>query len=411
MKKTLPRQESRVSQQNSMTDRTTEASTDRELLDLLYRNAPITLFSSTGVAVLILSALYNSQIGHDVIVSWVVILVMFNLTRLILRSIRESTLVSDRYSNIWLILYTLTTFATGLLWSSLVVLYETSFILYEQMIVLVTLLGIPMAALPNNALRLPVYYAFSLPIFIALQYWSYFVSESSHLEFSILAIAYSAIVVVTGHIYHNSFRQALRIKHEKQDLVDELSAANRRLEEFAYLDPLTGLTNRRWFSEQADKALERCRRHDKRLAILLIDLDNFKEVNDTLGHASGDEILIVVAKRLKSALRQTDAMTLSNDDTARYGGDEFILLLEDFKEIEDVTNAAERILQEVNEPIALNDHTFLPGCSIGVSIFPDDGLSLSNLIRQADVALYQAKQSGKGCTRFFRPLAVNDANG
>lgn len=102
-----------------MADSATEANTVRELLDLLYRKAPITLFSSTGVAVLMLSALYNSQIGHEVIVSWVIILVMFNLTRLILRSIRESTLVSDRYSNIWLDLYTLTTFAAGLLWSSL----------------------------------------------------------------------------------------------------------------------------------------------------------------------------------------------------------------------------------------------------------------------------------------------------
>jgi diguanylate cyclase (GGDEF)-like protein len=400
-----------VLKQESKADNLTETSTDRELLDLLYRNAPITLFSSTGVAVLLLSALYHSKAGREVIVSWTIILVMFNLARLILRSFRDSSLVSDPYSKIWLVLYTFTTFMAGLLWSSLVVLYQTSFTLYEQVILLVTLLGIPMAALPNNALKLPVYYAFSLPIFFALQYWSYFVSEAFHLEFSVLSIAYSAIVVVTGHVYHNSFRQVLRIKYEKQELVEELSAANRRLEAFAYLDPLTGLTNRRWFSEQADRALERCRRHDKRLAMLLIDLDNFKEVNDTLGHATGDEILIVVAKRLKSALRQTDAMTLSNEDTARYGGDEFILLLENFKEIEDVAHATERLLQEVNEPISLNEHTFLPGCSIGVSIFPDDGQTLSTLIRQADVALYQAKQSGKGCARFFRPLEIDNAAG
>ncbi len=392
------------------TDSSAEANADRELLDLLYRNAPITLFSSTAVAVLLLSALYNSSIGGEVIVTWVIILVMFNLARLILRSFRDSSLVTNRYAPYWLGLYVVTTLAAGLLWSSLVVLYRTSFTLYDQVIVLVTLLGIPMAALPNNALKLQVYYAFCIPIFIALQYWSYFVSDSSHLEFSILSIAYSGIVVVTGHVYHNSFRQVLRIKYEKQDLVDELSAANQRLEEFAYIDPLTGLTNRRWFSEQADKALERCHRRNKRLAILLIDLDNFKEVNDTLGHATGDEILIVVAKRLKSALRQTDTMTLSTEDTARYGGDEFILLLEDFDDIEDVKSASDRILQEVNQPIALNDHSFHPGCSIGISIFPDDGQSMSNLIRQADVALYQAKQSGKGCTRFFRPLPLQDAS-
>jgi diguanylate cyclase (GGDEF)-like protein len=138
----------------------------------------------------------------------------------------------------------------------------------------------------------------------------------------------------------------------------------------------------------------------------LIDLDNFKEVNDTLGHSKGDDILIVIAKRLKSALRQSDTLSLTTGDTARYGGDEFILLLEDFKDLGDVERATERILQEVNEPIALSDHKFNPGCSIGISIYPDDGQSVSNLIRQADIALYQAKQSGKGCTRFFKPLPV-----
>ncbi len=390
----------------SMEDYTPEASADRELLDLLYRNAPITLFSSTAVAVLLLSALYNSHVGQEMIVSWVIMLVMFNLTRLILRSFRDSSLVTDRHSKIWLLLYTLTTFGAGLLWSSLVVIYQQTFTVYDQVIVLVTLLGIPFAALPNNALKLPVYYAFCTPILLALQYWAYFVSEDSHIEFSILGIAYSGIVAITGHVYHNSFKQVLRIKYEKQDLVDELSAANRRLEEFAYIDPLTGLTNRRWFSEQADRALERCHRRNKRLAILLIDLDNFKEINDTMGHEKGDEILIVVAKRLKSALRQSDAMTLSTEDTARYGGDEFILMLEAFDDIDDVIKATERILQEVNEPVVLNEHTFHPGCSIGVSIFPDDGQSVANLIRQADVALYQAKQSGKGCTRFYRSMPI-----
>jgi diguanylate cyclase (GGDEF)-like protein len=200
----------------------------------------------------------------------------------------------------------------------------------------------------------------------------------------------------------------LCIRYEKEELVDRLSAANQRLEEFAYIDPLTGLTNRRWFSEQAEKALDRCRRRNKRLAILLIDLDNFKEVNDTLGHASGDEILVIVARRLKSALRQSDTLTISTEDTARFGGDEFILLLEDIETLDNVTRATDRILQEVNEPIVLNDHSFNPGCSIGVSIYPDDAQSVSNLIRQADVALYHAKQTGKGCTCFFHPLSIDD---
>ncbi|MCU7853870.1 MAG: GGDEF domain-containing protein [Candidatus Thiodiazotropha sp. (ex Monitilora ramsayi)] len=381
--------------------------TGRELLDLLYKNAPITLFSSMVVTVLLLSTLYGSYEENQIILSWALAQITVNLLRLILRSVRESTLIHDRYSQAWLIIYTILTFCAGVLWSLLVVILQENFSLYDHIIILVTLIGIPLAALPNNALKLPVYYAFTCPILFSLQYWSYFISQESNLEFSVLALAYSAIVMVTGHIYHNSFKNGLRVKYEKHDLVDELSSANQRLEEFAYIDPLTGLTNRRWFSEQADRALERCLRRNTRLAVLLIDLDNFKEINDTLGHAMGDEILIVIAKRLKSALRLSDTLSLTKGDTARYGGDEFIVLLEDFDEITDVERISERILQEVNETVALNEHQFNPGCSIGISIFPDDGESFSNLIRQADIALYQAKQSGKGCTRFFNARSVD----
>lgn len=383
-----------------------EDNTNRELLDLLYKNAPITLFSSMAVAVLLYSVIYRSPDARDDMLTWVTAMMLANLARLLLHSIRNSSYVTDRYHGFWLFSYALITLIAGTVWTMLLVVLQSTHGFYEQLIILATLVGVPIAALPNNALRLPVYYAFSVPIFIALQYWAIFISQDLNLQFSIFGVALGIITFITSHTYHNNYKALIRIKHEKQKLVDDLSAANQRLEEFAYKDPLTGLTNRRWFSEQADHALERCQRRNNRLAVLLIDLDNFKEINDTLGHTRGDDILIVIAKRLKSALRQSDTLSMSSGGTARYGGDEFILLLEDFADIKDVERASERILQEVNEPITLNDHQFKPGCSIGVSIYPDDAQSVSNLIRQADIALYQAKQSGKGRTRFFNPLSV-----
>jgi diguanylate cyclase (GGDEF)-like protein len=384
-----------------------EDNTNRELLDLLYKNAPITLFSSMAVAVLLYSVINRSPDSREDMLSWVTAMMLANLARLLLRSIRESSYVTGRYHRFWLASYALITMLAGIVWTMLLVVVQTTQSFYEQLIILATLVGVPIAALPNNSLRLPVYYAFSVPIFIAIQYWAIFVSQELNLQFSIFGVALGIITFVTSHTYHNNYKALIRIKYEKQKLVDDLSAANRRLEEFAYKDPLTGLTNRRWFSEQADHALERCQRRNNRLAVLLIDLDNFKEINDTLGHTKGDDILIVIAKRLKSALRQSDTLSMTSGDTARYGGDEFILLLEDFSDIKDVESASDRILQEVNKPITLNDHQFKPGCSIGISIYPDDAQSVSNLIRQADIALYQAKQSGKGCTRFFNPLSLD----
>lgn len=390
---------------------TTEENATRELLDLLYKNAPITLFSSMAVSVLLFSVLYGSANNRENILTWVTAIVLANLARLLLRSVRESSYTTDRYNSFWIISYTLFTLIAGIIWSLLLVIVQTTNSFHEQLILLTALVGVPIAALPNNALRLPVYYAFSLPIFIAIQYWALFMSQGLNIQFSIFGFAFGCIIVITSHTYHNNYKTVIRIKYEKQQLVEDLSAANQRLEEFAYKDPLTGLTNRRWFSEQAEQALERCLRRNNRLAILLIDLDNFKEINDTLGHTKGDEFLVVIAKRLKSALRQSDTLSMTTGDTARYGGDEFVLLLEEFKDIKDVESASERILQEVNEPIALNGHRFNPGCSIGISIFPDDANSVSNLIRQADIALYQAKQSGKGCTRFFKPLLVDALEG
>ena len=360
-----------------------------------------------AVTVLLLGTLYGPSAENQLILSWALAQILVSIARLILRSARESSFTRNRYSPLWLVIYCLFTLLAGILWSLLIVILQDNFSLYDNVITLVTMIGIPLAALPNNALKLPVYYAFTTPILFALQYWSFFVSQESNIEFSVLALAYSAIVIITGHIYHNSFKSGLRVKYENKHLVDELSMANQRLEEFAYTDPLTGLTNRRWFSEQAENALDRCMRRNRRLAVLLIDLDNFKEVNDTLGHSVGDEILIVIAKRLKSALRQTDTLSLTNSDTARYGGDEFVILLEDFADISDVKRATERILQEMNETVVLNNKRFTPGCSIGVSIFPDDAESISNLVRQADIALYQAKQSGKGCTRFFNSHLID----
>lgn len=383
--------------------------TERELLDILYKHAPVTLFSSMLIAVLILTALYRYDEARSSVFTWFFLLMAANLSRLIVNLVRDSPFVMDKYAGHWLLSYGFLSMIAGILWSMLVLIYRESLFLYEQVILLVTLIALPMASLPTNALKLQVYYAFSMPILISLQYWAFFVSQEMSIEFSILALAYSTIVLLTGHVYHRSFTQVLRIKYEKQDLVEELSKTNKRLQQFAYSDPLTGLTNRRWFSEQADMALERCQRRQHRLAIMLIDLDNFKEINDTQGHTTGDEFLIVIAKRLKSALRQYDTLSLTSSDTARYGGDEFILMLEDFNDILDVEKAAERILLEVNKPIVLEGHKFYPGCSIGVSTFPDQGDTVSSLIRQADIALYQAKQSGKGRAHFFTQQSLGDA--
>jgi diguanylate cyclase (GGDEF)-like protein len=215
-----------------------------------------------------------------------------------------------------------------------------------------------------------------------------------------MCFAYCAVLLITAHAYQRNLRRAMVESMINEQLVIELSSANRKLEELAYNDPLTGLTNRRLFQDQAEEALERCKRHNTHLALILIDLDNFKEINDTLGHPAGDQMLIAIAQRLKSALRLTDPISHLQVGTARFGGDEFIVLLEDIRSSDDIDSAARRILGEIRQPLHLDAHRVSPTCSMGIAIFPHNGDTIPTLIRRADIALYRVKEGGRNGYQF-----------
>jgi len=186
-------------------------------------------------------------------------------------------------------------------------------------------------------------------------------------------------------------------------LVKQLSQINHQLEEMAYMDPLTGLSNRRWFQMQAQQELDRCVRNRRSIALLLIDLDNFKQVNDTLGHDAGDELLKVVGRRLKDSLRHTDAVARNVGGAARFGGDEFTVLLEDVDGRVGVMLAAQRILDELSRRIRLGDSEWELSASIGIALFPGHSEKLGELMRSADIAMYAAKKQGRNRYCFFDP--------
>jgi diguanylate cyclase (GGDEF)-like protein len=141
------------------------------------------------------------------------------------------------------------------------------------------------------------------------------------------------------------------------------------------------------------------------MALLLLDLDNFKIVNDELGHDAGDQLLKVVAERLSHCLRQTDTVAHEPSEAARYGGDEFVILLEDITNIEDVENTAKRILEIVGAPVPLGDTTCITTVSIGIALYPDHAEDIAMLMRQADNAMYHAKAGGRNRLRFVKASA------
>lgn len=159
-------------------------------------------------------------------------------------------------------------------------------------------------------------------------------------------------------------------------------------------DPLTRLANRRSFHELVERAVGTRGRH-KRIAILCLDLDGFKSVNDTLGHGVGDALLLEVAQRLKSCAKTTDLV-------ARLGGDEFAILRVDAADPEDASSLAERILASIGEPYFLDEHRVMIGTSIGINITACSENGTDEVIKNADVALYQAKSDGRGTYRIFQ---------
>jgi diguanylate cyclase (GGDEF)-like protein len=373
------------------------SSTNEKLANLFYQYAPATILTSQFIAIIITFTLHN-QVNQTHLYAWLGSVTLFNLLRLGLHHHKARTRAAV---TAWINHYLLLTLFAGLSWSLLLVMFDSSLPLYAQLLIIMTLICMPIASIPNNAVWLPVYYAFAGPNLLGLLIWSLLVVEGLSLEYGTLTIAYSIVLFITAHLYHRNLKDAVRARSQNERLVEELSRTNRQLEEFAYVDPLTGLTNRRWFQEQADNALERCQRHNSYLALLLIDLDNFKKINDELGHTAGDEVLMTVAKRLKGTFRQTDSIAHAQLDAARFGGDEFIILLEDIRSSDDVKKAAQRVLDEVNEPIKIGDHPIKPSCSLGIALYPPDGNTVATLIRRADVALYRAKDSGRNNYQFY----------
>jgi diguanylate cyclase (GGDEF)-like protein/PAS domain S-box-containing protein len=174
----------------------------------------------------------------------------------------------------------------------------------------------------------------------------------------------------------------------------ERKTIEQRLEHLAHYDALTGLPNRSLLRDRMEQAVERAIRLGTKVAMFYLDLDHFKDINDTLGHETGDALLRAVAQRMKTCVRGVDTI-------ARLGGDEFVVLVPDINDIGDIDTVAEKLMTALNQPYPLEGQPVVSTPSIGISIYPDDGNQMDDLMKHADAAMYKAKQSGRGNFKFF----------
>jgi len=208
-----------------------------------------------------------------------------------------------------------------------------------------------------------------------------------------------------GQVLTDKDGNPVRMTGTVQDITDRKEAED-KIRHLAYYDSLTQLPNRMLFNDRLMQAIALAKRHERMLAILFIDLDRFKHINDTLGHSKGDELLQAVAGIFSECIRESDTIThfeteIVANTVARLGGDEFVISLADIKRPEDAATVAQRILEALEKPIKLGAHEVFVSASIGVSIYPNDGEDAETLFMHADTAMYHVKDAGKNNYQFF----------
>jgi diguanylate cyclase (GGDEF)-like protein len=181
-----------------------------------------------------------------------------------------------------------------------------------------------------------------------------------------------------------------RIREIQEELIQQKEIYNYQ----AHHDSLTGLPNRALFNDRLEQAIIKSKRETTKVALFFLDLDHFKEINDTLGHDVGDAILVNVANRLKAVMREGDTIS-------RLGGDEFTVIMQDLKHEEHAAVLAEKIIETFKEAIIIENNALYITTSIGISLFPKDASEMQSLVRLADIAMYKAKDSGRNTFKFY----------
>ncbi|GAB1265797.1 hypothetical protein NBRC116493_01330 [Aurantivibrio infirmus] len=230
------------------------------------------------------------------------------------------------------------------------------------------------------------------------------------------------LIYATRLIARGDFKPEITVKSKDElgelalafrQMGKQLRQTSRRIRQLAYFDPLTQLPNRTTLRETLNRLLNQSERGQWKTAVLFIDLDDFKKVNDRLGHEAGDELLVQISERLKNRLRQADLLFEQSGVTSvdqlisRRGGDEFNAILTNLKAPHDAAIVAERIIQDLNEPFYISKSEIHVGASVGIAIFPDDGSDADTLLRNADLAMYEAKAKGKNNYHIFTS-AINE---
>jgi len=396
-------------------------------IDLIYSNSFAANIATIFLSFLLVLAV-NKSIPSNILWTWFSIISFIASCRLILAYYYQNKNKSISIEN-WAIIYTVSSILIGTAWAGAAYFYYLTEKAAIKSLVVMLLIGIIASAMIVLTASMRIFYGHIIPIFSGLTTAIIISGESYAFHMVAGFIAYLVFISAAGKNTNKHLTESLQLQYENQKLVlsleeeinvrknatnaleghrekleglveertSQLLKTNEALTEeikirkkveeslkhLAYHDELTKLPNRLLFIDRLGHALVRCKRHKTNVSIMFVDLNRFKKINDTFGHAAGDHVLISVANRLRKTLRTEDTIS-------RFGGDEFVIIIE-HEDQDNIEVLSEKIQELISKPIPYIDKSLSISCSIGISKYPDDGGTIDLLLDKADAAMYLAK--------------------
>jgi diguanylate cyclase (GGDEF)-like protein len=369
------------------------------LLNLVYKQAPLALLASFFCATVILIGLFHNE-NQTILLIWYTFFLAVTVLRAVLIAAYSKQKAVEERLTFWKSTFIVGALLGGIGWGLTGFLFIPVVSSFQQTLIVLILAGTAAGAVPilSGVLWAAVLFLITaiFPLIITLLY----IKNDINVLFNMTIFIYLSYLIALSIQTHKMIRGSISLQFEKLALLDHLSEAkdqiqdfNARLEEAATHDPLTKVANRNLFVTKLEAAADKIKDSKKMLALLYIDLDNFKTVNDMYGHHIGDQLLLVFVERLNNICKKEDVI-------ARLGSDEFTVILENISNPYDVAKICKRICQSVATPVEVGGIELKVTASIGVGIFPIDSQDIDMLLNIADRAMYYVKERGGNNYRF-----------
>jgi len=368
---------------------------------LLTTSIPATLLCAS----ILFIGLYHVE-NKSLIIGWYISLIVISLFRIYLLRLYLQTPENDY---LHLSLFILGSTIAALSWSIAGTVLMPEKNMGDLILIIIIIAGITAGGSQTLQASRLANMLFLVTTILPLAIWLMLENEHVYVVLSIAVLGYLGFMMKLAQNGYTQLTNSMKLHHINIFLVKQLSEINtdlmnevfernktqEKLDYFATHDPLTTIPNRHSFDLHFSQALEHAHSHARKFTVLFVDIDHFKSINDSYGHDIGDMLLYQVAMRLKEILR-------ANDTIVRMGGDEFIILLEDLIGEEYIEKFTSRINRLFKTSFHVNDYELAITLSIGISIYPNDGMSKNTLLKKADIALYRAKEMGRNRAEFYR---------